>query len=42
MYALFFPTEGRYSVAMPLREAKILMKHFSEAVLVDARTAIAL
>lgn len=42
MFALYYPSDDRYSKTMTLREAKKLMQLFEEAILVDARTAIAL
>ena len=38
-YALYYPDEGQWSVAMTLREAKKLWRQFPWAMIVSLRTA---
>ena len=38
-YCLYFPDEGRYSIAMTLKEAKALVRQFMMAYIVNIETA---
>lgn len=38
-YCLYFPDEGRYTRPMSLREAKLLVKQFITAYVVNIETA---
>lgn len=38
-YCVYYPDEGRYSMLMTLREAKLLVRQFEMAYIVNAETA---
>ena len=38
MFCIYYPDEGRYSVAMSLKEARHLQRQFPESYIVEMRT----
>lgn len=38
-YCLYFPDEGRYTIAMTLKEAKAMVRQFVMAYIVNIETA---